>query len=852
MAGTENNMQLLLWGKTNPYKALLCHMTDAGCCAKAYLESSANTSILHYLADQWNISHNEAVSFAAYLVSLHDIGKATPQFQMQDEEQLSRLKETEVRSILPDSRLNFVRHEFLSQRIAKRIWKERGEDRRLYDAYSCILSLHHQKMDESEKGRAKVQEEWKSIQGNLEESVSSLFHFSGHLPEPKCLDSVCILLTGIAILCDWVASSGPFDSLPYMTDGYYEDSLETAKAAMKHYGLTEDHRIPGIECFQAMWPAISEPRDIQKKTEILDANAPLTIIEAPMGEGKTEAAIFFAERAAEAADKRGIYIALPTQATSNQMFDRMNHMLESFHGVHARLMHGTAFLMKDAQEEIHSEDAPEAEKWLGSARMAMLDENGVGTVDQAMGAVLLARFSVLRLLGLTNKALIIDELHAYDAYMSRIIESLLRWCKVLNIPVILLSATLQDSQRKRYLSCYMEEGTLPELNRNYPLITQITKAHMVVQTEAKASMSMNYHFAPVRFGQDDRQTAEFAAEKVRHGGCYCVIVNTVNRAQRIYSELKQIHDPDLEIMLFHARFQMRKRNDIEKECILKFGKQAGNKRPGKAILVATQVVEQSLDIDFDGMISELAPIDLLLQRAGRVHRHRSRARPESLKKPVIHVIMPETEDTDELGDRYGASGLVYDPFLLCNTESLFCEEKTIQVPVDVRDVISQVYEQVSEKNMEAWIKRNFNAQLFSANADWAAFPSPAADCFFPTQFHPEFENLNIDDGFDPAARAATRLGDPTFRISFISEELLEKAKSGHLTKEQQKEVLFSSVSLRLNPDIEKGLASNGVFQIRKGPLWGCYLAEKNSIITVNNRRLINDPEIGIYWEEQKV
>ncbi len=399
------------------------------------------------------------------------------------------------------------------------------------------------------------------------------------------------------------------------------------------------------------------------------------------------------------------------------------------------------------------------------------------------------------------------------------------------------------------MSCYLHDAPLPELGQSYPLITQIKKDCSVAQTEAKTTMSMDYHFAPMNVGRDDKAIAEFAAEKVSHGGCYCIIVNTVKKAQSIYSELKNIHDSDIEVLLFHARFPMGKRDEIEKQCLQKFGKQPGNKRPGKAILVATQVVEQSLDIDFDGMVSELAPIDLLLQRAGRVHRHRNRVRPEGLGSPVIHVAMPGLEESDDLKKRYGASGFVYDPFLLYNTEILLSEEKTVHVPDDVRGVISQVYDHVSDKNMEAWIKRNFNAQLFSANAEWAAFPPPAQDCFFPAQSHPEFENLNVDDGFDMAARAATRLGDPTFRIAFADPELIRSADSGLLSKDQQKKILLSSVSLRLTPDIEAGLAASGLPQIRKGALWGCYLADKDSIITISKKRLINDPDLGVYWEE---
>lgn len=838
-----------LWAKTNPYKPLLCHMIDAGCCAGAYLNTPALASVRSFLSEQWDIPQDQAIQFVSYLTALHDIGKATPQFQMQSEEQLARLRKTDVASILPDVQLPHVRHEFLSRSIANRIWKGRGESRKLYDAYSCVLSLHHQRQDRSDRRKPPVHEGWHLIQDEIEEIVREVFHAPDKLPKPKQMDATGMLLTGILVLCDWVASSGPFDMLPEIFGGdYFSESCGVAEKTMREYGLVENHPVGEMDSFQSMWPGIKKLRDIQKKAESIDPSALLTIIEAPMGEGKTEAALYCAERSAFIAGKRGVYVALPTQATSNQMYGRINDMLESVNGGYARLMHGTAFLMKDEHRSFQSVDACEAEKWLGSSRMGMLDENGVGTVDQAMGAVLLARFGMLRLLGLSNKALIIDELHAYDAYMSEIIESLLRWCRALKIPVVLLSATLQNSQRIRYLSCYADKSCLPELSESYPLITQVKKDGSVVQIDAKASMITDYHFSAVPFGQDDKEIARFASEKVSCGGCYCIIVNTVKRAQGIYRELVQLNDPDVECLLFHARFPLGRREEIEKECLFKFGRGIEAQRPGKAILVATQVVEQSLDIDFDGMISEVAPIDLLLQRAGRVHRHRERVRPKGLEEPVIHVILPDSGMTDNPEKRYGSSGFVYDPFLLFNTERLLEEGKTVRVPADVRSVIAEVYEHVTEGNMKAWIKHSYNEQLLSANADWIAFPPPEPDYFFPTQSHPEFENLNIDDGFDSSVRAATRLGDPTFRIAFVSSGLKEKACDGKLTKEQQKEILLSSVSLRLTPEIEFGLSDGKLVQIRKGVLWGCYLADCNRI-TIGSKCLVNDPVTGVYWEE---
>lgn len=848
LARSENQLIDLLWAKTDPHKDLLSHMIDAGCCAKAYLESPASSALVRFLSAEWNFSGEEAVSFAAYLTAMHDIGKASPQFQMQSDEELKRLRETELGKILPERKPGHTRHEYLSQSIANRIWKTRGTDRRLRNAYACILSLHHQKVDTSESHKHKVHESWQSMQDEIEGIIRKIFGFSGKLPHPKHCDPVCILLTGIQILCDWTASSGTFDGLSGNDPAYSDKSLAMARSAMKRYGLVECHEMKTVDSFSDLWPKILSPRDIQKKCGSLAPDAPLTIIEAPMGEGKTEAALYQAVRARQAFGRRGIYTALPTQATSNQMYGRFADMMKTVQDGHTRLLHGTAFLMKDETDEIQSEDAPEAEKWLGSSRMGLLDENGVGTVDQAMAAVLRAKFSVLRMLGLVNKVLIIDELHAYDAYMSEIIESLLHWCRALSIPVILLSATLQNSQRQRYLSCFTG-APLPELSGHYPLLTQVLEDETVVQTEAEATMQTEYTFAAEPMGLDEEKTVRLALDKIRNGGCICILTNTVKRAQNVYRKLRELRDADMEIMLFHAAFPMGRREEIEKECIRRFGKGAGADRPARAVLVATQVVEQSLDIDFDGMISDLAPVDLLLQRAGRLHRHRDRKRPSGLEEPVLHVILPEEEAAEDLEKRYGPSGYVYAPFLLYNTEKLLEKGRTVRVPQDVRSVIEQVYERVTEENFEAWQKRAFGQQLESANAAHAAFPVPADDTFFPAQSHAEFEDLNVDDGFEPSARAATRLGDPTFRIAFTDEEHLECIRAGRLSREQRKEILLSSVSLRLTPDVREELFSGAVLQIQRGALNGCFVADLEKTLVLGGKKLINDQEIGIYWED---
>lgn len=837
---------LLLWAKSNPYKQLLAHMLDTGYCAIAFLSAPSSSSALSFLTDQWHCTAKEALSFSAYIAALYDIGKAMPQFQRQNETRFAEMKSVGMVNLFPALYTEPIEHEYFSARILQRIWKKEKLDRKLSRSYSRILSLHHQRIEKSDS-RLPIPDSWIEMQDALEEEVRRTFNPPNHLLCPDCMDAVCIFLTGLVILCDWVASSGnPFDRYPEVKENDPYPGRQNAVEALKQYGLIDDDLAPAVHSFSSMWPEIHKQRDIQSLSEQLDASAPLTIIEAPMGEGKTEAALYLAERMRVAWGKRGIYVALPTQATSNQMYSRTQAMLNNIQAGHARLLHGTAFLLRETAS-VQSVDAPEAERWFSSLRMGLLDENGVGTVDQAMAGVLVSKFSVLRLLGLTNKVLIVDELHAYDAYMSTIIQSLLRWCRVLRIPVLLLSATLQNSQREAYLSCFMNAQSLPSLSAAYPLITQVNVSGRVSEIKAEAAMTSAYTFQPTRLGEDCAAIAQTAAAQVKDGGCLCVLVNTVKKAQDVYRALLEIKDGDIEILLFHARFPMGRRDEIEKNCLCKYGKGEGSHRPPKAILVATQVVEQSLDLDFDGMITELAPIDLLLQRAGRVHRHRGRIRPKGLEKPVIQVILPGESATNDLEKRYGLSGFVYAPFLLNNTERLIKNGVSIRVPGDVRSVIAKVYEQVTPENMKVWQERAFNQQLMRANAKGSAFPAPDDEIFFPDQSQPEFLRMEVDDGFEPAARASTRLGEPTVRIAFSTPLLLEAAKEERLSKEQQKEIFLSSVSLR-ERDVSPILNSEAVFKIKKGALRGCYLSDSCDIIKTETFVLVNDRDLGVYWK----
>ncbi len=456
----------------------------------------------------------------------------------------------------------------------------------------------------------------------------------------------------------------------------------------------------------------------------------LIIMEAPMGEGKTEAAMLMTDRLFEMGVVDNFYFALPTMATSNAMFERIKRMManEAFFDKDASLVlaHGKRDLIKTFTQILTanpSEGDDETENlsalkmcnefFASSHKRSLLANAGVGTVDQAMSSVLGAKHHWVKLFGLSNSVLIIDEVHAYDAYMLRILERLLQWLRVLGTHVILLSATLTVQTRKDLIEAFskrkieapsaIEENPFQAAEEDpmaYPLITHVYREGDAYKTNLIPNDHMKDSERDVRFKwvtQKD-QIIESIVQFVQNGAQVCLILNTVGKAQEFFEILSQdsrIQNP----LLFHSRFQLTDRNEIEETVESIFGKEGQAKRGEIGhVLVATQVVEQSLDVDFDVMLSELAPIDLLLQRVGRLHRHQANnefRQGKDWKQPALFVYSPcETISEWLEGPKSKKARSVYDAFILYRTALLFHKQEykfPVNLPGDIRCLVEEVY-----------------------------------------------------------------------------------------------------------------------------------------------------------------
>jgi CRISPR-associated endonuclease/helicase Cas3 len=762
----------MLWAKSKPRHPLWKHLLDVAGVA----------AVLPFPMKE----EGWARDLIGFIAGCHDIGKSDFYFQSRVPEIFKEFLD-EKGWKTGDPR---CRHERLSARFLREWLQERQADEYTADALStCILS-HHGHWDQVSRS---VGKKYAEAQNELAQMV---FQVLGSPPVPtqkiQNLSAFGICLSGHIVLSDWIASNEEFFTDPRLKNS--DDPQEYFKTVL-HVASDWVHNLSFDRSSDPGKPdrIVKTPRPIQELLLREDIPPSLVLIEAPMGEGKTEAAWILAEKW-RGPDCSGMYMALPTMATSDSLFLRYrDDYLGGIGGV--KLVHGMAWLRDDKEPQKPLEtgepgdDSSIADAWFRPTRRAMLAEHGVGTIDQAMLAGMNAKFGFLRLYGLKNRVLVIDEVHAYDAYMSAIICRLLQWCSSLGVPVILLSATLSSIQRRQMIEAYGASDVSAETQTPYPLVTVAEPGKEVRSLSTVASMArtLRIELLPGFLG-DAGKTAEKARHLVQNGGCCCVIVNTVRQAQAVYRELDLPHE---EKMLFHARFTAFDRQRITERVLELFGKDT-SKRPEKFVLVATQVVEQSLDVDFDSMISEIAPIDLLLQRSGRQHRHRRRD-----SDPVLFVLAPDVCPGKELV--FGGTGFVYAKKPLLRTLALLSERKELSLPGDFRVAIERCYgkemwqqgvlhwELIENADLE-WEKETSSLQ---SEASKFALRSPDIRFFRPVQNEPVGDDSDDGNGW----RAKTRLGANDRTACLVGESQIGFLAGGDISMARVREIYKQTVKL---------------------------------------------------------
>lgn len=646
-----------LLAKSNPPKTLLRHLLETGEVARLLLTSSIYQCDVEWFSQSFGLTKDETINLICYLSAIHDIGKAHTVFQ----------------EILQGKENIRFRHEYESKTFFEKYWLPKNvAPKENIVFFGDAIALHHQKYRENELFiPALIKQEIFNAEIIINNKLIDIYH--PVFPQLiKNADGVGQVLSGFIILADWLASSQNHASQVTV--------VRAVEDIFNKMGLIPK-ALKQVEPFEDMFPYISILSPMQQAIidYVKSSSEPpmLTIIEDVPGSGKTESALYLASWLAKCYGKHGNYIALPTTMTAAAMNERFNEVLDREGEQSARLMCGDAWL----NEDVHLKS--DAAKWFSPMRLGLIQLNAVGTVDQAMMSVMPFRFTALRLLGLTSKVLIIDEVHAYDPYMYGILEGLLAYCRCCHIPVILLSATLPLRKKKKLLSVYLNDKVLDAttFNTAYPLLSMLfqKKNKPPVQIPVASRIFQNYQ---IKLCSDRAEGISVLVDSVRkHDFCGVYFADTVASSQYVYIKIKHLTaGEDIQVILLNAAFTSDLRKELEAKCMNLFGKDRTN-RPHKAILVITQLGEQSIDIDMDIEVTEPAGMDRLIQRFGREWRHEDTARSMKYKAPNVYIIQ------DKKLYEY-----VYkkDIDLINNTVAYCGSHDAIIFPDDIRSAIESV------------------------------------------------------------------------------------------------------------------------------------------------------------------
>lgn len=805
-------MKERFWAKTgkNEFKAdkqpeyhpVICHLADTAAVAMELVRNGLSPIALKTLEKGLGLSGEALVRCCGFFAGSHDLGKVSPAFQFQVDEVGKALAGSELYDLwhkLPQvRRAGKAPHGLVTARTLPEFLIELGLDERLAKKLSTIVGGHHGffplnkdilKLDEPLAG-VNEGNNWRQFSREIFEQ---LWQFAGLTPQdlPKqCDNAAAMILAGLTTVSDWIASNPDRESgFPYANDTLFEeyaaDLPHKAKRALNALGWTKLPTGKPLR-FSELFPGMISPRPLQsaamEMAESLTAPC-LVLIEASMGEGKTETALFLADHLQQQAATGGFYIGLPTQATSNAMFERVEKFLtqrypkEQFPDlINLTLSHSAAALKPEYQasmcrlDQVYDEDRRVvAREWHMARKRTLLSPYGVGTLDQALMGVVRSRHQFVRLFGLAGRTVILDEIHAYELYTSILIERFVEWLALLGSPVVALSATLPTETRRNLLNAYAEGCGCPQPElpmAEYPRLTTFTPQGVSAKSFAASPhviRSLNLRWVK------DAEWAEALQEQLAGDGCAAVICSTVGRAQEVFQRLQE-YFPKGELGLFHGRFLFVDRDRIEKDCLASFGKTG--QRPKRYVLVATQVIEQSLDVDFDLMISDLAPVDLLLQRSGRLHRHEREHRPAQLAEPTMWLIAPNLDDHSKV--QFAEAGFIYDRHVLLRSWLAMRDRTSVQLPDMMDDLIESVYDlgRNCDPNLEAIYAEDWQTSLGDYHIDLKTRKGIAQKVRVPPATKdnkPEHFTRQGDEDGEDAVAAMTRLGKKSVTTIFLQQ-----------------------------------------------------------------------------------
>lgn len=799
---------LQFWGKAQPdanaaapSHPVAYHLLDVAAVADAFL--IARPSSTRRAAGLLGLDESEAHRVLVALVALHDLGKFAPAFQVKAPE----LWPASLGACEPD-RVRLGRHtddgyvlwgSKLAVLVRNRVWP-RG--RSALAAFAPAIFGHHGSPVRN-LYRPSEREVFGAALGpavDCAERVLTLL-MPAPVDAPDLSDERARLaswwVAGLTSVSDWVGSNqrrfpytAPLADDPTLAK-YWAIAQRAAADAMRESGLVA----PAVAPRRSFTELVKgkAPTPVQGWADAVDlpAGPTLIVIEDVTGAGKTEAAQMLVHRLLVAGRATGAYWAMPTQATANAMYARQADMLNGLflsatsdarpsivlaHGqqrLHEKFRATVLARVAEGEEARHPGCGRDGELPSTAAcaafladdsRAALLADIGAGTVDQALLGVLPSKYNAMRLFGLADKVLVVDEAHAYDAYMGIEVLELLRFQAALGGCAIVLSATLPKKQRELMAGAWIEgldggrrRGGLfrePEpLTHSvaYPLATIVSGGAIPVREEGLETAAWSRRDIGVRLVHDVAGALDHVLCAVAAGGAVAWVRNTVHDCLEAAALLRA---RDVEPLVFHARFAQGDRQRREEEVLSLFGRHASADARRGRVLVATQVIEQSLDLDFDAMVSDVAPIDLLVQRAGRLQRHpeRDAARPVGLERELVVLapVFAQEPPPDWLSGVFRRTSYVYaNAGVLWRTVRALHENRAIRTPGGLREMIGCVYDSEEE------LPQTLLAVAERAEGKERANAAAA-----------NYATLKVADGYDSSAqawvselRSQTRLGD---------------------------------------------------------------------------------------------
>ncbi|MGV4324838.1 CRISPR-associated helicase/endonuclease Cas3 [Trueperella pyogenes] len=743
-----------LWAKSgneDAYLRLTQHLIDTACVAEWLWDNWVSDSLKRTLAAIWKLDEQDVRQLYIFFAGVHDVGKASVSFQRIVEQRpdsyylLRPIEEAGLSLDWPRGEGPDIKFPHgLASAVFLRNWLlANGLKKPIASSLISVVDAHHGFTSDPVLLEKRIKElegrecRFDDVAAELIESMAGLTGVSAALGKlkKKPVAGAPQLMVGLLIMADWIASNEnvfPYGAIAPQPERV-ADGMAFLNLPTPWMPVDPPASVQGLFNRTFGWEGSEQARPIQSaavETAQSAVGPMLMIIEAPTGEGKTEAGLAAAHILGQKLGAQGVYVAAPTMATANGLFERVvdwarhssqGGTVASMYLAHSKNRLSEQFQRlrfaarkEDATSLTRGSDSEEnmgglvANQWLSGSRKGLLSDFVVGTVDQVLMMALKVRFSMLRHVALAGKVILIDEVHAYDAYMSQYLYRVLQWCARYGMSVILMSATLPPAQRKKLAAAYgsalmrESQAAAEALDvSSYPLVSVVdgngVRAISVPPRPDDAQIAVH------RIDDELGVLRKTLVELLDGGGIALVICNTIRRAQEAFRELSAEYPGEVE--LHHAAFIASDRSAKEDALRERLGSRArrGAGRPWRQIIVATQVAEQSLDIDADVLITDIAPIDLIIQRAGRIHRHERPLddRPVKLRKPMVFVRGVYDEGMVPRFD--SGTEFIYGEGILLSTMAHLPE--TLRRPSDVPELVRRVYDaepRIPERWQERW------------------------------------------------------------------------------------------------------------------------------------------------------